>query len=86
MCTSSPPVVWDGVVPDPPIEEEPGGSSYYHRQLGCAWLVFVSWKGHLCCTAAGRPAISVSRLNTAHGVAIRSRHHAAFSSRAAVFE
>ena len=36
--------------------------------------------------AAGRPATSVSRLNTAHGVAIRSRHHAAFSSRAAVFE
>ena len=36
--------------------------------------------------AAGRTATSVSRLNTAHGVAIRSRHHAAFSSRAAVFE
>ena len=35
---------------------------------------------------AGRTAISLSRLDTAHGVAIRSRHHAAFSSRAAVFE
>ena len=35
--------------------------------------------------AAGRPATTVSRLSTAYGVAIRSRHHAAFSSRAAVF-
>ena len=35
---------------------------------------------------AQRTATSVSCLNTAYGVAIHSRHHAAFSSCAAVFE
>ena len=37
-------------------------------------------------TAVGRTATTVSRLNTAYGVTTSSRHHAAFSSRAAVFE
>ena len=38
------------------------------------------------CLAAGCPANTVSRLNTAHGVAIRSRHHAVLTSHAVGFE